>query len=358
MQKKTECTVNVKDGKVTITFDCNKNNDIAAIMAKALQMSGDTCNYKAVGKIDVPSDSVIPEHGMDVEAATMKENGDIFDIRHYHRFVTAQMLGMLTDDNLLLNREGFTKRLNNLGVMYAWRETADRIHAIRKAYENNDDEGFLEDGKFYNADLVYDMLDELISSMERFKNCVITKSHNGEKYIKFNMKMFKSNDVDGVYLKDMHIIIERLEYYKEKVNSVKGIVDIAALDVLARSIVLSLPNFDKMNKKLRFKGNFKFTQSRSWQRAYKGFGAYFSMKNLIMGKYGLRYFLRDTKEWFKGKQAKIALCDRLEDFCYNEDQYKLFGEFMDFLDYNNFDIKSVLEEWTMEKKMKMQNRKK
>ena len=56
MQKKTECTVNVNDGKVTITFDCNKNNDIAAIMAKALQMSGDTCNYKAVGKIDVPSE--------------------------------------------------------------------------------------------------------------------------------------------------------------------------------------------------------------------------------------------------------------------------------------------------------------
>ena len=130
------------------------------------------------------------------------------------------------------------------------------------------------------------------------------------------------------------------------------------LDELVRSIVLSLPNLDKMNKKLRFKGNFKFTQPRSWQRAYKGFGAYFSMKNLIMGKYGLSYFLRETKEWFKGKQAKIALCDRLEDFCYNEDQYKLFGEFMDFLDYNNFDIKSVLEEWTIEKKMKMKNRKK
>ena len=358
MQKKTECTVNVKDGKVTITFDCNKNNDIAAIMAKALQMSGDNCNYKAVGKIDVPADSVIPEQGMDDAAAMMKENGDIFDIRHYHRFVTAQMLGMLTDDNLLLNREGFTKKLNRLGVMYAWRETADRIHAIRKAYENNDTEGFLEDGKFYNEHLIYYMLCDLISSMERFKNCVVTKSHNGERYIKFNMKMFKSNDVDGVYMKDMHIIIERLEYYKERVIKVNGIFDIAALDELTRSIVLSLPNLDKMNKKLRFKGNFRFTQSRSWQRAYKGFGSYFSMKNLIMGKYGLSYFLRETKEWFKGKQAKIALCDRLEDFCYNEDQYKLFGEFMDILDYNNFDIKSVLEEWTMEKKMKMQNRKK
>ena len=74
MQKKTECTVNVKDGKVTITFDCNKNNDIAAIMAKALQMSGDTCNYKAVGKIEVPADSVIPAQGMDYAATKMKEN--------------------------------------------------------------------------------------------------------------------------------------------------------------------------------------------------------------------------------------------------------------------------------------------
>ena len=358
MQKKTECTVNVKDGKVTITFDCNKNNDIAAIMAKALQMSGDNCNYKAVGKIDVPSDSVIPEQGMDVAAATMKENGDIFDIRHYHRFVTAQMLGMLTDDNLLLNREGFTKKLNNLGVMYAWRETADRIHAIRKAYENNDTEGFLEDGKFYNSYLIYDMLDELISSIERFKNCVKTKNHNGERYIPFKTRNFKSDDIDGVYLKDMHLIIERLEYYKEKVHNVRYVDDFAALDELIHIIVNVLPNFDKMNRKLKFKGNFKFSQPRSWQRAYKGFGAYFSMKNLIMGKYRLSYFLRDTKEWFKGKQAKIALCDRLEDFCYNEDQYKLFGEFMDFLDYNNFDIKSVLEEWTMKKKMKMQNKKK
>lgn len=355
MKKEVMCTMDVSDEKVTITFDCKNNQCMAEMMAKMLAMSGDNEQYTSVlVSHGAPAFSMPSDKTEGYSAVKIKENGDIFDIRQYHRFVTAHLLRMGRKEGVYwFDKEEFNKNLKELGVMYSWRETADRIHAISMAENNGDTDCVFEDSVFYNKHLLIFMLNDLKNQMHKFEESVIMKTYKGKKYIKFVMRLLypegKCNP-KGTFYEDFVKIHDLIESYIEEIYAC---TDFKSLDKAFRKIVNAIPNLDKMNRQLKFKGNFQFKQSQAWKRAYKGFGAYFTMKNLVMGKYGLKYMDVKTQEMLSGKNAKIALRERLEDFTINAEQYKLMGELRYFFSYNNFNFHKVIEEWKIEKRIKM-----
>ena len=120
-----------------------------------------------------------------------------------------------------------------------------------------------------------------------------------------------------------------------------------ALYNAVKAFVMVMPALYSSSSKLEDRKQFTPHQCKEWQDAYKGYGAFFSMQNLI--RFHRCVFFENRK-----RMTKEASLKKLDSMAAKEAGWYLLGALKKLIVDNNIDIEAKQKEW---KEKKLANRK-
>lgn len=248
-------------------------------------------------------------------------NGTIPNRRLFRRWVMAQMFHLLTAGN-----GNFTDNLRAKGYDYQWKVVKEELKTQIKLYEH-DVENYKERNLWFNKYVLQVMC----------KNYIVQLN----KYIQ-NQKVRKCKGVPYIRLGQQDIFVADLP--KRVLNPLYDTVDCLAKAESAVTIYSALCNFLKNYIKIK-----TFKMSTAFIDAYKGVGAYYTMKNLVLF-HDCR--IMDEKKLKANKapalmsqrQALNHLKKKAHEY-FQGDGWRMFGMMKKMLDDNDIDIKAKMASW-------------
>lgn len=364
-QKSTTATVNVigKDsnlGTIYLTLDnssdkkskaqerIEKMREAGIDVSKFFAMNDANGNETQVGAIVNGGIRILPED--DVVVKSILGGGTLLSSHLFKQHVLARMLKMLTPYDYRGYRmngdyydlSAYTKNLHQMGYDYQWRMLCDEFYRQAKMIEHGDMRSFAEDAQWYNKDLVITMLEDYIVQLKKLISTLKVKRHRNRPYVQ--LKQGKRVPFEGKESRVGYIYVDELE---KLYNVFENFRHRIALIDSARVISIIIREFYDVMIPLHFapshhKPNtpyFEAKQCAAWVDAYKGYGAYFSMQNLIL-------FHGCT---FEGRTKEESIQYLNECIVDNEKGYWMLGALRNMLKTNNFDIAGKREEWRKKK---------
>ena len=295
-------------------------------------------------------------------------NEEVFDkilgsgtIRGKHLFkqhVMAQMLKYLTVRYYTNNETGFVKDKNGnydlsgyqshmlaRGYEDTWKVLVGMLERQDAMYRNGDMKCFKEDNLWYNKVLVLKMFDDYHTQLRAIFDNARRRKCRGKEYIKFQHagRLVPGITYAGVFIKDTHKIFVALENWRKKIvishtpNSLYNVV--REFNTVRPMLHLKRSEFAYDTKT----GKIKFVepkQCKAWQNAYKGYGAYFTMQNMIL--------FHDCYIWegdthYTTERSIEKLNELAQKYMY--DGYAMLGALRQFILDNKFDIEAKQAEW-------------
>lgn len=293
-------------------------------MEKLNAMGTDTSKYFTVNlengtKIHL----IIDENGNPVKvedpiASQIIEDGYVRNTKLHRRFVMAQMFHGLNFKSWDGRKEGYNEWLKRFGIKYEFDMMLEEIRVLGKL-EVRDTETFVERSHFFTKDIIkatmLDYITELMGHIEKLpkKNC------KGVPYKRIKSKDIFVADIDKKVYAPLRHEIHRLTYatnYNEIYRIVKSFMD----------KMITLP--------------YNTPKSKAWIDAYKGEGAFYTLKNLVMfhgcgikvDKFDIRF----------GMDAVALLNDKLNE--YKGEGWRMFALMKKVIKDNNFDFKARMAE--------------
>lgn len=364
-QKSTTATVNVigKDsnlGTIYLTLDNNSDKKSKAQeriekmreadidVSKFFAMNDANGNETQVGAIVNGGIRILPED--DVVVRSILGGGTLLSSHLFKQHVLARMLKMLTPYNYRgyrMNRDyydlsAYTQNLHQMGYDYQWRMLCDEFYRQTKMIEHGDMKSFAEDAQWYNKDLVMIMLEDYIVQLKKLISTLKVKRHKGRAYVQ--LKQGKKVPFEGkesrygyIYVDELEKLYNVFENFRHRIEFTDSarIISIIVREFYETMIPLYFaPSHHKPNTPY-----FEAKQCAAWVDAYKGYGAYFSMQNLIL-------FHGCT---FEGRTKEESIQYLNECIVDNEKGYWMLGALRNMLKTNNFDIAGKREEWRRKK---------
>lgn len=236
-------TVNLPDGLAknsTITLTINENGEYTVVNA----------NEKEVSSISY--DPIFNE---------IISDGYVRNSRLHRRFVMAQMFHMLNYVSYDGRDKGYNACLRNrYDYGYTFKMMLEEVRVLSKL-ETKDRETFEERAHFFDRRTIAAVLDDYVDELKNYVAKLPVKKCKGVPYKK---------------IKGINIFVEDLnkKLYSPVENYARQIL--IASDY--KKIHRILSNFMSDMVKLPYRTN----KSKAWIDAYKGEGAYYTLKNLIM----------------------------------------------------------------------------
>lgn len=270
-----------------------------------------------IARLDNGVMSVLPDNDPIFQAII---NGGTIPDRHlFRRWVMAQMFHMLVGN--------FTTNLRAKGYDYQWRMLEDELKVQAKLFDN-DKENFMERNAWFNKAVVSDMVEHYYKILKRHIQILSThpRKYKGVPYIRINGT--------NVFVKSLDTQI--LRPIREAALHIRNSYSPAGL----------------YQAYLKFKRAYiKFPGVRmaaSFIDAYKGVGAYYTMKNMIL--FHNCHFIKGNGESFGGiymtKEASMQyLQDKAMEYSQTAEGWRLFGVMKQLITDNNIDIKQKMAEW-------------
>ena len=365
-QKSTTATVNVigKDsnlGTIYLTLDnssgkkskaqerIEKMREAGIDVSKFFAMNDANGNETQVGAIVNGGIRILPED--DVVVRSILGGGTLLSSHLFKQHVLARMLKMLTPYDYRGYRmngdyydlSAYTKNLHLMGYDYQWRMLRDEFYRQARMLEHVDTKSFIEDARWYNKELVLTMIEDYIVQLKKLVSTLRVKRHRGRPYVQ--LKQGKKVPFEGKESKVGYIYVDELDKLYQAYYSIRDAIfandntmrvfSNIIIDFYTKMIPLHFaPSHHKPNTPY-----FEAKQCAAWVDAYKGYGAYFSMQNLIL-------FHGCTFEG-KTKDESIQYLNKCVD---NEEKgYWMLGALRNMLKTNNFDIAGKREEWSRKK---------
>lgn len=230
--------------------------------------------------------------------------------RLFRRWVMAQMFRGLSFNG------GFTPWMKAHGYLYTWKQVVEEFR-VQSVLMSNDSENFLMRRRWFNRDVLRSMCEDYISQLEKYIESRNIHHCNGKPYKKIYSRNFFLDDIDAVILQPLRNILEQVKVTRNPHD----------LYLLAKSF------------RNTFVGNHdpNFEQCRAWQDAYKGSGAYFTLRNLIMFHGCV---------WKECESIDDSL-KALDEYCnyHHCEGYEMLGALKAVIEENNIDIKAKMAEW-------------
>lgn len=363
-QKSTTATVNVigKDsqlGTIYLTLDndgkkskaqerIEKMREAGIDVSKFFTMNDENGNETQVGAIVNGGIRILPEN--DVVVRSILDGGTLLSSHLFKQHVLARMLKMLTPYDYRGYRmngdyydlSAYTKNLHQMGYDYQWKMLCEELHRQTKMIEHEDMESFTEDSQWYNKELALTMIEDYITQLKKLVSTLKVKRHRGRAYVQ--LKQGKKVPFEGKESRYGYIYVDELEKLYNAFENFSNRIKFADSTRFISNIVRE---FYETMIPLRFapshhKPNtpyFEPKQCAEWIDAYKGYGAYFSMQNLIL-------FHGCT---FEGKTKDESIQYLNECIANGEKGYWMLGALRNMLKTNNFDIATKREEWRRKK---------
>lgn len=249
--------------------------------------------------------------------AAVRASQTIPERRLFRRWVMAQVFHMMAETDYMTDKPiGFVAALRKKGYKYQWKMLLEELR-VQVKLANNDPENFDERNRWFNKDIVLSMATDYLKQLKKFIGKLRIRHCKGIPYVRFNGRDTFTEDLNTKFYKPLEKQIEKIQKSDTPLLLYKA----------AHLFVYQVKRIYMSNV---------FEQAKAFKDAYKGAGAFFTMKNLIL---------------FHGcifpklsQQASIACLKYLVSNSELEG-YKLFGVFKEFLTTNNIDIEAKRAEW-------------
>lgn len=236
------------------------------------------------------------------------EYGTVPNRKLFRRWITAQVF------HGIASWKGFTQSIHDKGFWYQWRMLADELLTQSKLYIK-DEENYTMRHKWFNqqtvAEICYAYYNNFVEFVEK------QGRHNdkqGNPFIKIGNKKYLLSDIDEL-----------------KANMSKAVCDIKCSNSPSQLHKAYLSFYVLI---IKYKNNLKLVSP--FISAYKGAGAYFTMRNLILFHGCMFNNL--------SQQESLRYLDIISEEHKNA-AWRMFGVLREFIDTNNIDIEAKILSW-------------
>ena len=270
---------------------------------------------------------VIDENGVptvvkanDHIAEQIIEDGYVRNTKLHRRFVMAQMFGMLNYVSWDKQYRGYNDCLKrSYGYDYTLKMMAEEVRVLSKL-EVRDKESFNERSHFFTKNVVVAVLEDYLEKLQKYVDGLATHKCKGVPYKKVKGNNIFVDDLNKKIYSPIEFDISRIKYAKNYTEMHK-----------------ILENF--MRKRIKL--HYDTPKSNVWIDAYKGAGAYYTLKNLVMF-HDCAVPVYRTNKLVIGNAAVNYLNVVLDE--YNGEGYKMFALMNRVIEYNKFDFKKRMVE--------------
>lgn len=242
-------------------------------------------------------------------------SGTVNNPQLFRRWVMSQVFHMLATGN-------FIQALTNKGYQYQWKMVVDELEAQAKMYERGDMENFTMRNLYFNQERVHQMAKDYISLLQERISKLPQKRCKGVFYIRLSGKNIFKSDVPSKVFQPLNNAAFNI--YKAKTPI---------------ELCYATKHFANLAKKTWME--WGTPMSAAFKDSYKGAGAYFTMRNLILF-HGAKF--RSGNGRFSSQQQSL---DRIEKQAeeYKNEGWKLFGVMKQLIKDSNINIKQKIAEW-------------
>ena len=208
---------------------------------------------------------IIDENGNPVKvndtiANQIIEDGYVRNTKLHRRFVMAQMFQGLNYKSYDGRKTGYNEWVKRHGIKYAFDMMLEEIRVLGKL-EERDRETFVERAHFFTKDVIVKTMEDYVAELMKHIETLPSKSCKGVPYKRIKGNNIFVVDIDKKVYAPLRSDIHRIKYasnYNELYRIVKNFM----------SKMISVP--------------YNTPKSKAWIDAYKGEGAFYTLKNLVM----------------------------------------------------------------------------
>ena len=265
---------------------------------------------------------IIDEHGNpvkvdDVIADSIIEDGYVRNTKLHRRFVMAQMFQGLNYVSWDGRRSGYNEWLKNFGIGYAFDMMLEEIRVLGKL-EERDRDTFVERAHFFTKDVIAKTMEDYMAELKNHIDNIPSKNCKGVPYKRIKGNNIFVVDIDKKVYVPLRNDIYRIKYassYNELYRIVKSFI----------YKMISIP--------------YRTPKSKAWVDAYKGEGAFYTLKNLVMF-HGCGIEVNGRMVY--GAAASSILNKRLNE--YKGEGWRMFALMKKVIEDNNFDFNKRMTE--------------
>ena len=253
----------------------------------------------------------------DTIANQIIEDGYVRNTKLHRRFVMAQMFHALNYKSYDGRREGYNDYIKRFGIKYEFDMMLEEIRVLGKL-EVRDADTFVERSHFFTKEVIIGTMNDYIEELKKYIETIPNKNCKGVPYKRIKGQNIFVVDIDKkVYAPLKHYI--NMVQYASNYNEVYG-----AVNYFMRNMI-GVP--------------YNTPKSKSWIDAYKGEGAFYTLKNLVM--FHDCGIMVDRKMVY-GAAAVSVLNSRLRE--YKGEGWRMFALMKKVIADNNFDFNKRMNE--------------
>ena len=259
-----------------------------------------------------------PKKVDDVICNQIIEDGYVRNTKLHRRFVMAQMFHAINYRSWDGERCGYSEWLKRFGIKYQFEMMLEEVRVLGKL-EERDFETFKERSNFFTKEVVVKTMEDYIEKLKAHINSNKTYNCKGVPY-----KKVAGRDV---FVEDLH-----KKVYSPMITDIYNVRTSRSYN----EIYKHLKNFT--NKMITVSNKTK--KCKEWVDAYKGEGAYYTLKNLVMfHNCGIK--VADYNVLY-GIAAVDYLNEKLDE--YKGEGWRMFALMKKVINDNNFDFNKRMNE--------------
>ena len=246
-------------------------------------------------------------------------DGYVRNTKLFRRFVMAQMFHMLNYVSYDGKAKGYNDCLRrNYGYNYTLKMMLEEVRVLGKL-EVRDRESFEERAHFFTKEVVVAVLEDYMKKLKVYVDGIPNKNCKGVPYKKVKGVDIFVADLDKKVYAPLRNIIHRVKRAKNYTEMYKELCGF-------NRTMIKLPS--------------ETAKSKEWIDAYKGSGAYYTLKNLVMfHDCGIKVAPFDVR--FDTAAVKY-INDKLDE--YKGEGWRMFALMKKVIKDNNFDFNKRMEE--------------
>lgn len=279
-------------------------------------MKGAT-GQETIARLENGNLTIVPDD--DPIFAAIIGRGTVPNRRLFRRWVMSQVFHMLSYRGYY-GDEGFVAALQNKGYKYQWKMVLEELRVQVKLAES-DAENFAARNRWFNKNTVNGMCHDYIVKLHSYVDELTIRHCKGIPYIRIKrIDIFCSDFYSKIF-----VPLERAAAAVEKAATPWKLYQ-------ATSAFITLAK--------KWWMPYDVTMSTIFKDAYKGAGAYFTMKNLIL--FHGASFKNGCVKLSQQKSLRL-LEDKAKE--YESEGWRLFGLMKKLINDSNIDIEKKMAEW-------------
>lgn len=282
--------------------------------------------------------------------------GSLHNAHLFKQHVLAQVLKMMTQHDYKngglkrdyrgrLDMSHFTERMNYMNYAYSWQVVRDELKRQAAMERHGDNKSLTEDCRWYDKALVLAMFDHHHELLEKLCQVLRVRHHQGVDYIGLQgvdgLVVRKQSAPGYIYCYEIERMLKNHADFRKSFMKAKTLHEMYL--ALVRYMDAARPgklSYHASEIKKR-EDRVEIVPCEDWKNAYKGYGGYFSMQNLILF-HGCRIIVDGKKKL--SKDDSIKKLNEWADEHLNEG-YWMLGALKQLIIDNGFNVERKRAEW-------------